>query len=115
MAEIRSIATMADWQSLLTGADPVLLFKHSTRCPISSRAHRNFVAWAGVQPNPRLQIALVRVIEERPISQQIALETGVVHQSPQAMLLNQGKVIWHASHDDITEQSLAAAVSAAHL
>ncbi|HEY8416227.1 MAG TPA: monothiol bacilliredoxin BrxC family protein [Thermaerobacter sp.] len=43
----------------------------------------------------------------------MARRLGVRHQSPQALLVQRGAVRWHASHWDITEQSLAAALGRA--
>lgn len=57
--------------------------------------------------------ALVRVIEERPVSLALAERVGVQHQSPQALLIKNGKVIWHDSHGRITAAALKAAVGPA--
>jgi bacillithiol system protein YtxJ len=85
----------------------VLLFKHSVRCPISARAQREFQQFAADAP----QVACwqVLVIEHRPLSLQIAEETGITHQSPQALLFINGQVVWHASHHAITAAALRAA------
>lgn len=115
MAQIQHIANLADWQAVFTAASPTLVFKHSTTCPISARAHQQFHAWAAALPAGRLQLAQVRVIEERTVSQEITRSTGVPHESPQVLLLHQGRVLWHASHFDITQEALAAAVASAGL
>ena len=61
--------------------------------------------------HPDVATAWVHVIEERPLSRFVAAQTGVTHESPQALLLACGKVVWHASHDAITVESLTAAVA----
>lgn len=55
----------------------------------------------------------VRVIEERAVSLAFSQRVGVAHQSPQALLLKDGKVIWHDSHRGVAANALAAAVSQA--
>jgi bacillithiol system protein YtxJ len=76
---------------------PVLLFKHSTTCPISD---------AGAAG----EVALVVVQTARPLSNEIAERTGVRHESPQAIVLRAGKPVWTASHYDITAAAVEQAV-----
>lgn len=104
------LKTLADLDALLGDPTPVLLFKHSTACPVSARAHAEFVRWLGVKPaQPRT--ALVRVIEERGVSQEITRRLRVTHQSPQAILIRGGEAVWHASHDAVTAEALSDAVA----
>lgn len=103
----RTLQTIEDLDRLLADQTPVLIFKHSTACPVSAHAHREFEAWLAAKgPSPRT--ALVRVIEERPVSNEIARRLGVRHQSPQAILAVAGASTWDASHDRITADALAA-------
>lgn len=85
----------------------VLLFKHSTQCPISAAAHAEYEAFR--RHNPDVPTLFVDVIEARPVARGLAERCGVVHQSPQAILFQQGKPVWHASHGAITRGSLEAA------
>lgn len=112
MAYPKQILTMADLESVLADSRqrPVLVFKHSTTCPISARAHREWQAFLASPEADRVGHAWVRVREERPVSLALADRVGVVHQSPQALLLRNGKAVWHDSHYAITAQSLKAAV-----
>jgi bacillithiol system protein YtxJ len=77
---------------------PVLIFKHSFRCAISStalgRLERNWDEKAEIPVKPYM----VDVIGERPLSQLIAQKTGVVHESPQALLFKNGKVVYVEDH-----------------
>ena len=84
--------------------DPVLIFKHSTQCAISAQAYEEFVDFAEGADN--LTCGSVLVIENRKLSNAIADRFGVRHQSPQALLIKDGRVIWHASHWSITTDSL---------
>jgi bacillithiol system protein YtxJ len=89
-----------------------LLFKHSTRCPISSHAHDEYQAWLA-QAAPRAKSARVLVVENRPLSTAIAERLKVRHESPQAILIDEGKVLWHASHHSITTAELTKRCGAA--
>lgn len=57
--------------------------------------------------------AIVRVIEERPVSLALAERVGVVHQSPQAILIKAGRPLWNDSHRAITVDALKSAVARA--
>jgi bacillithiol system protein YtxJ len=86
---------------------PVVLFKHSTTCPISARAHRQMSKLDGGAVG---EVAMVVVQHARSVSDEIARRTGVRHESPQAFILRGGKAVWHASHFDITADAVERAV-----
>jgi bacillithiol system protein YtxJ len=107
--EIVQLKTSADFEALLKESDQqlVFIFKHSTSCPVSAKAYAEFQAF--VQKKPQgVSFAMVRVIEERPLSQEIAQRLSVQHKSPQLLLLRQGKVLWHDSHFAITREKIDA-------
>ncbi len=89
-------------------AHPVLIFKHSTQCPISSEAYREFKRFA--ESSSSLPCALVLVIENRELSNTIASRLGVRHESPQAIVVKNGQAAWNASHWSITADSLSQAL-----
>ena len=93
----------------LAAAPRVLLFKHSPVCPISAAAHEQYTAFR--QQHPDLPTLFVDVLGDRPVARGIADAVGVRHESPQAILFEQGRPVWHASHGAITADSLAAAVA----
>ncbi|HEY0099087.1 MAG TPA: bacillithiol system redox-active protein YtxJ [Pyrinomonadaceae bacterium] len=86
---------------------PVVLFKHSTTCPISARAHRQMLQLSTEEAG---RIALLIVQRARELSQRVAEETGIQHESPQAIILRNGQAVWSASHFDITAEAVAQAV-----
>jgi bacillithiol system protein YtxJ len=86
---------------------PVVLFKHSTTCPISSRAHSQM---SKVSAGVVGQISLVIVQRARELSRRVAEQTGIQHESPQAIILRNGGVVWSASHFDITAEAVEQAV-----
>lgn len=78
---------------------PVFLFKHSLTCPISSGV---FEIVSGINAD----VYLVVVQHSRDISNEIAERTGIRHQSPQAIIVKDGKPIYNASHYDVTAQEI---------
>jgi bacillithiol system protein YtxJ len=88
--------------------DPVLIFKHSTQCSISGEVHREFMDFAAKAPE--LKAAVILVIENRRLSEAVAERLGVRHESPQTLLIKDGRVVWHASHWSITSEALVTAL-----
>lgn len=111
-----------DWQVLtdVTGLDtalalsyerPVVLFKHSTRCGISAHAkYRLENDWAFSQEE--LVFFYLDLIAYRPVSNQIADKLSIVHQSPQLILVRNGKAVYDTSHHSIQAASLREALEA---
>lgn len=114
MVEVIRIRTEEDWRAVLGRPGPSLLFKHSTACPISRGAYQEFLRWVAGLEDDSVQPYLVNVLEERPLSRTIAANVGVDHQSPQALLSQNGRVIWHASHYAVTEAAIREAVAHPH-
>lgn len=90
---------------------PVFLFKHSLICPVSSAAFEAYERFVTARPSSA-GYALVEIQRARDVSNAIAERTGVRHESPQALLVRGGEVVWHASHWTIREAALAAALEA---
>lgn len=104
---IKEITTQTEWQNLLeiTGRVPALVLKHSTRCPISASALREYEAFC-MEFQLNVGCYLVKVIESRGVSNAMAEDTGVSHQSPQMHLIQNGITIWNVSHRSITREQL---------
>ena len=86
-------------------AHPVLLYKHSTQCGLSTRAADAVLAWREGH-RPPTDVVEIQVIEQRALSNEITRRTGVAHASPQALLVKGGRVLWHTSHRGITVDAL---------
>lgn len=89
--------------------EPVFIFKHSTRCAISSgAAHRvdEFIESTDDLP----AFYMLKVVENRPASNELAERLGVRHQSPQLILIRDGKAAWDASHHHITPEAIQKAL-----
>ncbi len=83
---------------------PVVLFKHSTRCSVSStvwdRLRRGEAALAGAD------CYFLDLIAHRDVSNAIASRYGVVHESPQLIVVRNGQAVWNESHFGITAQAV---------
>lgn len=87
----------------------VLFFKHSTRCPVSSMALRMFERdWPG---GSKLELYFLDLIAHRDLSNRIARELGVDHESPQAIVLRDGLVVYAESHNFIAAKAIHEAAS----
>ena len=81
---------------------PVILFKHSNACPISARAYREMEKLDDVN--------LLEIQAAPEISREVEKLTGVRHESPQVILLRDGKAVWDASHFDVNAASVSQAL-----
>jgi bacillithiol system protein YtxJ len=79
---------------------PVALFKHSITCPISADVYREI-------SQVDAEINLIIVQRARNISSAIAEKTGIRHESPQAIILKDGKPVYHASHYKIEAEEIS--------
>jgi len=84
---------------------PVLLFKHSLTCSMSDRAFSEFKSHLK-NPDPRISYRLITVQTARAVSDEAAARLRVVHESPQAILVRNGRELWNASHNQITAAAL---------
>src|SRR5438128_7223969 len=84
---------------------PVLLFKHSLTCPISVRAFRELRFFLE-RADSRVSYKLITVQAARDVSDEAASIFNVTHESPQAILVRDGRQVWHASHSEITASAL---------
>jgi bacillithiol system protein YtxJ len=108
---LEEISTIEELNRLIEESSerPVMLFKHSLTCPISARAFNEFQFYLN-QADPRVSYNLIIVQVARAVSNKAAALLNLEHESPQAILVWQGREIWNASHSAITASSLAKAV-----
>lgn len=77
---------------------PVLIFKHSTRCNISSAAVARLErAWTATDDAAHVAFHL-DLIRYRDVSNAIAQRYGVEHASPQVLVIRNGKCVYSESH-----------------
>jgi bacillithiol system protein YtxJ len=80
------------------------ILKHSRICPVSAAAKAEVEAYAKAHPED--PVALVVVQDAREASDHLARVLGVPHASPQLLLIEQGRLLWHASHGEITQDAM---------
>ena len=90
-------------------ARPVLLFKHSYTCGVSMEALEELVAHMS-ESATAAQYAMVTVQTHRAVSNAVAQQLGVRHETPQALLIRDGKVVWSASHFRVTAAAVEDAI-----
>ncbi|WP_353077553.1 bacillithiol system redox-active protein YtxJ [Flavobacterium sp.] len=83
----------------------VVLFKHSTRCSISRMALKQFDAEFNY-PEEKIDWYLLDLLNHRDLSNEIASRYNVVHQSPQIVVIRNGKAVFNESHDSISTEDL---------
>ena len=88
-----------------SSSKPILLFKHSTRCSISSMALNRFEKNWKVENN-KIDLYYLDLLSFRDVSNEISEITGVIHQSPQVIVLKNQQVIYDASHSNIDVKSI---------
>jgi hypothetical protein len=132
---LKPLSGMDELDRALAASDerPLLLFKHSFTCGISAEAldelvaHLNAVASLRRRDEPVLpgrsasadrrvdaSYAMVTVQTHREVSNAVARKLGVRHETPQALLIRDGRVVWSASHFRVTAQAVAIALAATH-
>lgn len=82
---------------------PQVIFKHSTRCPISSMA-KNRLEKNGTPGN--IDFYYLDLIAFRSISNKIAENFKVFHESPQVLLIKKGACVYNESHNGINMKDI---------
>jgi len=80
--------------------NPVIIYKHSTRCGLSSMA-KNILdkGWGKLKLHTRLYF--LDILRYRELSTMIAERFQVVHQSPQILIIKNGQSVFDTSHYSI--------------
>ena len=89
---------------------PVLLFKHSRRCGISCEALDELNAHLS-EAGAQASYNLITVQSHRHVSDEASARLGVRHETPQVILLRDGRPVWNASHFGITANALSRVLS----
>lgn len=101
---MKQIATTKDVDEALS-AETAILFKYSMTCPISANARGEMEAFMEKQPDAPLYRLDVHQAPEA--STYVAEKTGIEHESPQVIVLRNGKTGYTATHFDVRAQDLA--------
>lgn len=107
-----------NWQQLTSDAQlneciqqsnekAIVIFKHSTACPISAVAKSRFeLAHQNGDTEDQIVFVLLDLLAHRALSNKIAADFGVHHESPQLLLIHHGKCLYHASHNSISYEQV---------
>lgn len=110
----RTLSTEEDLENAFARSErePVLLFKHSSRCSLSARAYREMQRLDDAEDPPVYHLT---VQEARDLSNAVEERLGIRHETPQAILLSKEKALFDASHHDVTAQNVREAAKGARI
>ncbi len=91
LGEIRQLSTTT----------PVIIFKHSTTCSISAMALQRLQRRASDIQGTGARVYYLDLKAHRDVSNAIESEFDVVHESPQVLIIDHGKAVYHRSHGAI--------------
>jgi bacillithiol system protein YtxJ len=114
MENWKPLESLAQWQEIrqLSFEKPVLVFKHSTRCSISQMALDRWNRSWKSEDGKQMDAFYLDLLNHRDVSNAIASDTGVEHQSPQAILLVKGEPVLSETHQSIRLENFREAVPA---
>ena len=104
----RKLESSEDLQSAIEKSSEkiIVIFKHSTRCIISKTVLRNFEKEIEQNQNNDIEFYYLDLLNYRNISNEIAENLHVTHQSPQVIVIKNQQAIYNASHDGISLESI---------
>jgi bacillithiol system protein YtxJ len=116
MAKYREIVTMESLAEALESSErqTVLFFKHSATCGVSVRAFNEFQKYLESPEGSLARNYLIVVQKSREASDELARLVEVEHESPQAIIVRNGRAVWNDSHLAIKSQKMADAVNDAN-
>jgi bacillithiol system protein YtxJ len=105
------LSTMTEWDAILkhSFAKAQVVFKHSTRCSISQVAKSRIEKHLTEQDS----FYLLDLLQYREISNVIAIDLRVTHESPQVLVIRNGACCYHTSHSAIDYDDIIAAIQKA--
>jgi bacillithiol system protein YtxJ len=98
-------ATQLDKIVKNSNTNTTVIFKHSTRCGISRSVLRKFEKQLDTSIN--IELYFLDLLKYRELSNEIAHRFNVIHQSPQLLIIKDGKVVEHDSHYDILKIAIS--------
>ena len=92
-------------QEIVLNSDtkPQVIFKHSTRCSVSSMAKNRL---DNKNQPEGIDFYYLDLIQYRKISNRIAADFEITHQSPQILIIDHGKCVYDESHSGITMEDI---------
>lgn len=110
---LKPLSTIAELDAALAASAerPILIFKHSATCGTSAMAAEEIDELVGGAPLGA-DVYLLRIQAARAVSGEIERRLHVRHESPQVLLIQDGQVVWSASHFRVTAAAVLAALEA---
>jgi bacillithiol system protein YtxJ len=90
---------------------PILIYKHSTSCSISATALNRLERSWNAHEMTHLKAYQLDLLRYRPVSNAVAEQFEVAHESPQVLILRDGVCVYHASHFGISYPAVKAQVA----
>lgn len=106
----KTLDTIDQLHDIYKSEETIILFKHSTRCPVSAMAKRSLEYDKDLLPKDA-SIYYLDLIAYRDISNTIAEMWKVKHESPQLLVIQGNKCLYNASHSDIEMQDIIPFIS----
>lgn len=108
--EVDPVRQVSDTAELFdaVGDGPAVIYKHSNRCGTCFRALKEVRKFAGDHPD--VPVVMIDVNRHRPVSNQVAERYSVRHESPQALVISDGRSVWDGSHLDVTAGAMEQAL-----
>lgn len=100
----RKVLTIKDLNPLFNEHRAFFLLKNSTTCPISHEAYKETEKYA--DENEDVPVFYLNVQESRPLSNEVAENFQVKHESPQLLLFHGEEIVWHTSHWQVTYKNI---------
>lgn len=113
MEKWKEISTIEEWKQKLEESNDhsFVILKHSTACPVSFSALEEYEDYLETESNENIEYLLVKVIESRSVSNQIADDLDLKHASPQIIWVKNKEKAWNTSHWSITKKHITAVLN----
>ena len=93
----------------VSNATPQIILKHSSSCGTSYFAKKNVEALSE-EDRKGAPIHLIDVVRSRPVSIYLADKVSIRHESPQIFIIEDGEVVWSASHGGVNARNIVQAL-----
>ncbi|MGM0924093.1 MAG: bacillithiol system redox-active protein YtxJ [Bacillota bacterium] len=93
------MTTLEEWDDILEKSTKrgQIILKHSTTCPVISIVIKEYEHYLEGSPNNNVDHNIVKIIELRAVSNKIAENLSVKHESPQVIFVKDKSKYWTAS------------------
>ena len=114
MQDWKDLESRAQLEAIITASSqkPQLIFKHSVSCGISAQVWHQ-MSNATDSLKDAVDLHYLDLLSFRPVSNQVARDLNVPHQSPQVIVLRDGKAVYNTSHFSINPAKIKQSVEAA--